>query len=386
MASINFGHREITSKIVYFGPIGAGTNTNVRSLHGLVPARDKSRLHRFGPPDSREESCFFEYVTSHTVVPGFSTRFRVYSMPGGIADPVHRAEVLAGADGVVFVSDARPGREDAAVTAMQELEALLGDQALSIERVPLVLQINHGDAPDAQATDVVAEKILGTYKARSGRTLLLPVLPAVARAMRGVAEAHDAMVDEIARRLRDNLSGDLDQITLRVDGVGPDDDEEAIARHLAHIETTDHGALALAVKDMGVSLQARYASMSPSARIEVAFQTRDLIGTRPVHVLGAHLAGDQVLVDVVVEKMSGGDARRIAVILENRPIDETPISRTTTSRGVQPRESPVANLPERIDVPPPAMDFPPVWYGIAGLAGGTLIGLLTGYLVFTPFG
>ena len=386
MASINFGHREITSKIVYFGTIGAGTNTNVRTLHGLVAARDKSRLHRFGPPDSREESCFFEYVTSHTVVPGFATRFRVYSMPGGIEDPIHRAEVLAGTDGVVFVADARPGRDDATETALHELEELLEDQALSIERVPIVLQVNHGDAPDAQPADVVADRLLADFRTRSGRTLTVPVVAAVARVMRGVAESHDMMVDEIGRRLRDNLSGDLDQITLRVDGVAPFDDEDVIARHLANIETTDHGALALAVKDMGVSLQARYASMSPAHRIEVAFQTRDLIGTRPVHVVGAQLAGDQVLVDVVVEKISGGDARRIAIVLENRPMDDAPIARNTTARGVHPRESPVANLPERIEVRRPQRDFPPVWYGMAGIAGGTLIGLLAGYLVFSPFG
>jgi hypothetical protein len=135
-----------------------------------------------------------------------------------------------------------------------------------------------------------------------------------------------------------------------------------------------------------VSLQARYASMSPAHRIEVAFQTRDLIGTRPVHVVGAQLAGDQVLVDVVVEKISGGDARRIAIVLENRPMDDAPIARNTTARGVHPRESPVANLPERIEVRRPQRDFPPVWYGMAGIAGGTLIGLLAGYLVFSPFG
>lgn len=386
MASINFGHREITSKIVYFGPIGAGTNTNVRTLHGLVAARDKSRLHRFGPPDSREESCFFEYVTSHTVVPGFATRFRVYSMPGGIADPIHRAEVLAGADGVVFVADARPGREEAAELALQELEGLLEDQALSIERVPIVLQVNHGDAPDAEPANTVSSRLLSSFRTRAGRTLNLPVIPAVAKAMRGVAESHDAMIEELGHRLRDNLSGDLDQITLRVDGVAPFDDEDVIARHLATIETTDHGALALAVKDMGVSLQARYASMSPAHRIAVPFQTRDLIGTRPVHVVGAQLSGDQVLVDIVVEKISGGDARRVAIVLENRPMDDTPILRTTTARGVPHRDSPVANLPERIDVPRPQRDFPPVWYGMAGAAGGMLIGLLAGYLVFSPFG
>ncbi len=85
MATIDFGNREITAKLVYFGATGAGSNTNVRQLHRLVPTTSRSRLHKFGPGDSAERSFYFDYrLPESERINGFDLRLRLYSLPGGL--------------------------------------------------------------------------------------------------------------------------------------------------------------------------------------------------------------------------------------------------------------------------------------------------------------
>jgi hypothetical protein len=58
-----------------------------------------------------------------------------------------RRVVLQGTDGVVFVADSSPTQVDANRTAWQGLSRHLGN--LGLERIPVVVQYNKRDLPDA---------------------------------------------------------------------------------------------------------------------------------------------------------------------------------------------------------------------------------------------
>jgi len=377
MATLTFAHREIAAKIVYFGAPGAGSNSNVRTLYSLVSVKEKSRLHQFGPSNASEQSCYFDYVpTQGGEVPGFSTRFRVYSLPGGLRNEVHRHEVFDDTDGIVFVADARASRARGNAQALEEMTSLLRGQGLDLAKMPIVVEINHTDAPDARPP----EEIMWLLNSED-----YPVVSAVARTGQGVMETHDHLTRELSQRLRANLTGNLAAIRLlhsKRDVI--ERDEQVIARHVAALEAAEHtprANLETAISDFQLALTRRYLTLTPGPKHDVHSLPREFLGFKPVHLLESRLEGDQIHVDVVMERVAGQGPRRLTLVLVNRPL-EAPVTRTTPIGAPVP--APVTgDLPDRIVPPPPKpKDLPPIGYGVAGVTFGILAGVLIARLAF----
>ena len=383
MATINFATREITAKVVYFGAKGAGCNTNVERLFVGLGAKSKGQLHKFGARDDEERSLFFEYKpTGDSPLDGFATRWRVYSLPGGVGLAAHREEVMRGADAVVFVADARPDRNTGNVDALLALEGLLGGLGLELAAMPLVIQVNHTDAPEARLVpDVTFD--LNPYG--------FPVLAAVAKESKGVAETHAEITGAVVARVRDALAGNESAITLTaVHDASQELDADLIRRHVESIQ--ERSAVTPQVEEVQTDeaqAAARDHSQLPEGpAIEVPFQPREFVGSHPISVIAASVDGDRVWVDLVMERMGGGESRRLTVVLANRPTDTPAVVRSPASPAVQ---QPIQSdrvfdyLPEPDvvrDVPDESgTDLPGIWYGILGITGGVLIGLLLGYIL-----
>ena len=198
------------------------------------------------PKKRNVENFYFDYVPpGGGLIIGFSTRFRVYSMPGAITHATHREEVLRGADAVVFVADSRAGREQANLGALIGLESLLAELDLALTSIPIVLQINHIDAPNARPmADVTYD--LNPY----GFT----VLPAAARHSRGVLETHETITRSTVDRIQDHLAGNQTAISLTaVHRASRERDDEIIRRHVEAIRVADQGQ-GFAVQGQGVVL------------------------------------------------------------------------------------------------------------------------------------
>ena len=80
---------------------------------------------------------------------GFNTRFHLYSVPGQIVYDATRKLILQGIDGVVFVADSQEGRMDENLQALENLEKNLYQQGYQIKDIPLVIQYNKRDLPNA---------------------------------------------------------------------------------------------------------------------------------------------------------------------------------------------------------------------------------------------
>ena len=144
MAIVDFAERQLTLKLVYYGPPLSGKTSNLRALHDKVDKLNRGRLMALDTRDDR--TLFFDLLPIFFRTSSFSFRIKVYTVPG---QPVHEATrkvVLTGADGVVFVADSSPDQREANRVAWQNLVGNL--HALGLERVPIVLQYNKRDLPD----------------------------------------------------------------------------------------------------------------------------------------------------------------------------------------------------------------------------------------------
>jgi signal recognition particle receptor subunit beta len=148
VAQVDFTERQLTLKLVYYGPPLSGKTSNLRALYGKVDQLNRGRLMTLDTRDDR--TLFFDLLPIFFRIgtagdTSFSFRIKVYTVPG---QPVHEATrkvVLAGADGVVFVADSRPDQRDANRAAWSSLAANLA--ALGLDHVPIVVQYNKRDLP-----------------------------------------------------------------------------------------------------------------------------------------------------------------------------------------------------------------------------------------------
>ncbi len=179
MSTINFANREINFKIVYYGPGLAGKTTNLKWVYERVPKERRGEMVSIATEDER--TLFFDFLPLDLgEVQGFKTRFHLYTTPGQIFYNASRKLILRGVDGIVFVADSSPNRLRANAESMRNLRENLAEYGLTLEDVPLVLQVNKRDLPEALPVDMVRAVV-----DPEGR---FPVFEAVATEGKGVME------------------------------------------------------------------------------------------------------------------------------------------------------------------------------------------------------
>jgi signal recognition particle receptor subunit beta len=149
VAVVDFAERQLTLKLVYYGPPLSGKTSNLRALHAKVDQLNRGRLMTLDTRDDR--TLFFDLLPIFFRTSSFSFRIKVYTVPG---QPVHEATrkiVLAGADGVVFVADSTPDQRQANRSSWQNLTANLN--AFALDKIPVVLQYNKRDLPERVPLD-----------------------------------------------------------------------------------------------------------------------------------------------------------------------------------------------------------------------------------------
>jgi signal recognition particle receptor subunit beta len=143
---VNYSTREITCKIVYYGPGRSGKTTNLHYIHAQVPESRKGRMVSLATQTDR--TLFFDFLPLDLgSISGFTTRFQLYTVPGQVYYRSTRRLVLQGADGVVFVADSQARQLDENVESMQDLHANLAEHGIDARTIPLVLQYNKQELP-----------------------------------------------------------------------------------------------------------------------------------------------------------------------------------------------------------------------------------------------
>lgn len=189
MAAIDIRNRRIDAKIVYYGPAQSGKTTNLTNVHSRLPQESRGPMRSIDTVDER--TLFFDLMPIQDIeVGGWTIRFHLYTVPGQEDYVRTRRAILGGADGVVFVADATRQYENE--QSMAELRQHLEHYAKDVAEMPIVLQINKTDLPEAlDATSVADPLNLHAW----------PVVKAMAVRGIGVSETLSTIAKAIARTL-----------------------------------------------------------------------------------------------------------------------------------------------------------------------------------------
>ena len=153
MSLVNYSTREITCKLVYYGPGRAGKTTNLHYIYEQLPPERRGQMISLATQTDR--TLFFDFLPLDLgTISGFTTRFQLYTVPGQSYYAATRKLVLQGADAVVFVADSQARQLAENVESLQDLHANLADQGVDARALPLVLQYNKQDLPRDLILDV----------------------------------------------------------------------------------------------------------------------------------------------------------------------------------------------------------------------------------------
>ena len=101
-----------------------------------------------------ERTLFFDFLPlALGEIKGFKTRFHLYTVPGQVFYDASRKLILKGVDGLVFVADSQKDRMDANLESLENLKINLAEQGYEFEKMPLVVQYNKRDLPNAASVE-----------------------------------------------------------------------------------------------------------------------------------------------------------------------------------------------------------------------------------------
>lgn len=187
---VDYKAREITLKVVYYGPALSGKTTNLRALHQRVAESQRTRLMTLETRDDR--TLFFDLLPMTFRHADLALRFKVFTVPGQVIHNATRRLVLQGADGIAFIADSQLSESRANAESFLNLKQNLREQGVDIRSMPLVIQFNKRDLPDVRSDAELTEL------ARRGRE---PVFRAVAVRGEGVVETFVGLLRLILQQL-----------------------------------------------------------------------------------------------------------------------------------------------------------------------------------------
>jgi mutual gliding-motility protein MglA len=146
MSLVNYSTREITCKIVYYGPGRSGKTSNLQYIHAFVPEERKGPMVSLATETDR--TLFFDFLPLDLgTLSGFRTRVQLYTVPGQVYYNATRKLVLRGADGVVFVADSQREQFEDNIESLRNLHENLLEEDIDLRNLPMVMQYNKRDLP-----------------------------------------------------------------------------------------------------------------------------------------------------------------------------------------------------------------------------------------------
>ncbi|MFC1642803.1 ATP/GTP-binding protein [Myxococcota bacterium] len=153
---LDFAARELTIKLVYYGPALSGKTTNLQALHAVASTNSCGRLMTLDTRDDR--TLFFDLLPMAYREPGgLSVRLKIFTVPGQVIHASTRRLVVQAADGIVFVADSRLNEEQNNAESLVDLRQNLTNNGLSLGQLPLVIQFNKRDLPNVRSDQEIAE-------------------------------------------------------------------------------------------------------------------------------------------------------------------------------------------------------------------------------------
>jgi len=178
MVLFNHSTRELTAKIVYYGPGLCGKTTNLRLLHEKLEQGTTGRLLSLSTAQDR--TIYFDLLPVELGnVKGYTVRFQLCTVPGQVFYNETRKLVLKGVDGIVFVVDSQWSMLSHNLESFQNLRENMAELGQAFEETAVIIQYNKRDLPGVLSVQALQES-LGFQE--------FPYVEAVAAGGKGVVE------------------------------------------------------------------------------------------------------------------------------------------------------------------------------------------------------
>jgi hypothetical protein len=152
MALFNYASKEITIKIVYYGPGLSGKTTNLQYLHSIFDPSKRGKLISLATEADR--TLFFDFLPVEIgKISDFSIRFQLYTVPGQVRYNATRKLVLKGADAVVFVADSQYEMREQNLESIGNMRENLIANNVNPDDIPIILQFNKRDLSNIASVD-----------------------------------------------------------------------------------------------------------------------------------------------------------------------------------------------------------------------------------------
>ncbi|MCI0471167.1 MAG: GTPase domain-containing protein [Candidatus Aminicenantes bacterium] len=144
MAFVNYNSKEITVKIVYYGPALSGKTTCLKYIYTSKKFEKKGKLITLDTDGDR--TLFFDFLPIEIGKMGdYSVKMQLYTVPGQVAYDTTRKLVLQGADGVAFVADTQAVMREQNIESFENLKVNLELNNISYSDIPIILLYNKRD-------------------------------------------------------------------------------------------------------------------------------------------------------------------------------------------------------------------------------------------------
>ena len=218
MAQVNAASREIAVKVVYYGPALSGKTTNLQNLFQRIDSRVRGRLMTLDTKDDR--TLFFDMMpVFFKTRAGVKVKLKLYTVPGQVMHESTRRIVLQGTDAVAFVADSRRSEAPSTLAYWNNMLRNLEANGLDYRELPIVIQMNKRDLPDARQDDELQDL---------RRVIQPPAIPAVAIRGEGVVETLYALLKLCWRSL---------DRKLRLEAEWGIPEREFLQNIFAHVDT-----------------------------------------------------------------------------------------------------------------------------------------------------
>jgi signal recognition particle receptor subunit beta len=178
MALFNYATRELSAKVVYYGPGLSGKTTNIEMVHHILKPEQKGRL--ISLPTETDRTLFFDFLPLDLgQIKGFRVRFHLYTVPGQVFYNATRRLVLQGVDGVVFVADSQVDMMGSNIESLKNLHENLATYGKKLAELPFVMQYNKRDLKNIASVQDMSKAL---------NALAVPVYEGVAKDGLGVTE------------------------------------------------------------------------------------------------------------------------------------------------------------------------------------------------------
>ena len=198
---INHSSKEVTAKIVYYGPGLSGKTTNLQYIFSITNPKTRGEL--ISIETKIERTLFFDLLPINVgLVSGYQTKFQLYTVPGQIFYNSTRKLVLKGADGIVFVADSQELMKTANFESLENLIANLADHKQEFEQMPLVFQYNKRDLANILSVEEL-NRALNKFS--------YPYFSAIATEGKGVIETLRKISSLILKKIKSLLEQDIEE-------------------------------------------------------------------------------------------------------------------------------------------------------------------------------